>query len=460
MLERLERYLALCTLTLVAACQNQSATPHPSAGNVGVAPFLNVALPGPGSASPGIAVDPNDARYVYVVSPHTPVENGDSVPTLWQSQDGGRSFTALRDFDAMPPGSSDDTDVIVAPDDGSVFVVNSNQNAGASNHVFTSIDHGGVYDGPAWAGAPSFRPWLAAAGDGVVYLAYINPPGGAGPGLWFMRSTDNGESFLPLSNVLAADPEGARRCFNVPARPLPDPRDAQTLYLAYAAVPVADCAGLLPRIAGSGGLDDIDDIAFEIWLARSNDGGASWSLVPVVPPERNGHFFIADAIDAAGTIYIVYSHADAGNETHILMRRSADGGRTWQGPFAVDQVAGNRANVLPAAAAAEAGRLDVAWYTAATDDFTDPAAQWTVVLARSRDAAGATPHFEQAQVSRSIVHEGEACQLTLICLLLGRDYSLGDFLSIAIGPDGRANVTWADDRAGAPVNYFGREGGA
>jgi hypothetical protein len=158
-----------------------------------------------------------------------------------------------------------------------------------------------------------------------------------------------------------------------------------------------------------------------------------------------GNDFPSAAIDSAGNIYAVWSMNNARtNEYMIWMSASHDHGQNFYGPFQVSQ--GPGAAVMPWIAAGDNGRVEIVYYATATP--VDPnvatnAVQWNTFFAQSLNANSREPAFTTSQASHHVNHTGTICNLGLLCGTGTR--TLLDFFQVAIGPDGLANIAYADD---------------
>jgi hypothetical protein len=416
------------------------SSPLPPRGPVS---FTNVRLPLSGSGEPGVVVD-GDGR-VFVDAPFTR-----SGPTIFRSLDRGLTFTRKNNFDRVPiRNGSTDSNLDVAPDDGTVYAVNKNaleptgvNTSQSTALVYVSEDHGDTYARlPAWSGSLIDRPWLAAAPDGVVYLAnvavldvglFAPDLQTGGPSVLLWRSADHGKTFL-LRSIINLGQAGAyagpASCSHSPRSQI-DPRDPDTIYVFYRSSPPDDC---------------IFDESTTGWLAKSTDAGLTWTHSQITGGGGAITQSFRGTADPAGTLYASWSENAPNGESHIWMKSSADGGVTWNGPFRVDQLDGQIGNVLPAIQAPEPGRVDIAWYTAQASDTSLSDATWTVAFARSLDAAGESPHFSQSRVSADVVRTVPNIR------------PFNDFLGLDIDPDGRANVVWMHDVFGQTLTYYGKE---
>lgn len=435
---------ATYTASAKAGIAEPPDAPLPPQGPVS---FSNVRLPGTGSGEPGVAIASDDR--VFVDGPFTR-----AGPSIWRSDD-SVTFKRTSHFDTTPIRASADTALAVAPDDpATVYAVNASQPAAASRFVlYVSRDRGETFPR-----TPTFvttetaldRPWLAAGPNGVVYLVGRLRVFGSPPAVpVFFRSEDRGKTFTRMQsptqpNLEAGCPKLGRPMIDASADNYPD-----TVYVPYRTGTPLRCAE--------------GDVQDEVWMAKSTDGGATWTNRPIARPAGTDIFSqISGAIDRDGTIYVVFApnERDATGPTHVKMSVSKDGGETWGDPFRVDQLDGQNSNIQPVVAARN-GRVDVAWYTAEPASFRAPDADWTVAFARSMNAASATPRFRQSRVSEGVVHQGD--------YLPGGDPTgasgptLADFLDLRIGPDGRASVVWANTVYGAKsvggsaiLSYYGQ----
>ncbi len=188
--------------------------------------------------------------------------------------------------------------------------------------------------------------------------------------------------------------------------------------------------------------------------------------------------------DSAGNIYVVWAMNSArpnavqtgGAPTHtydIWMAASHDGGVNFYGPFRVSSGAGTA--VFPWIAAGDEGRIDVTWYQSSSvappilADPTSPGSltggpnnmpagsTWNVMFAQSLNANSREPVFTVSQASDHINHTGS---ISIGGLLGSSDRSLLDFFEIAVGPDGLANIAYADNgQAATHISYARQNSG-
>ncbi|MHB8513353.1 MAG: hypothetical protein ACYDCC_14410 [Actinomycetota bacterium] len=431
---------ANATYSIVA--QLRSYSPEPT----GAFGWYSRLLPGPGQGEPGINADSSGRLF----------ENapGGEV-TVWRSTNKGLTWDMNSTIDTISPGGSGDSDLAIAPDDGTVYVADLNSGT-FTDDVFVSTDHGDTYSGPAIAGIGSDRPWLAAGPNGVVYLAY-HDFGGANQ-VWVWRSNDHGKTFTQIGDVDLGGSsfENVTACGTGVGHPMVDPHNPNLIYMMYVTgSDVVACEDTLPNA--------MDFPNNQVWMARSTDGGKTWSATLAYQSKTTlGHFWPSDAIDRDGNVYIVTSETsgpDSKSEqtlsTHVILVSSHDHGQTWSAPIRVDRLGDHHSNVFPAVAAGDAGRVVVAWYTSRAMTWNDTSATWTVAFAQSLDALSGRPHFAESRAT-GIIHVGDICQSGLFCIF-GGNRNLLDFLGITVSPDGAAEIAWASDLTGQPLDGFSRE---
>jgi hypothetical protein len=153
------------------------------------------------------------------------------------------------------------------------------------------------------------EPTLAVSDNDTLFVGYKNAEthNGGGARVSFTKSTDNGETWTPPSDMPHFDGLNTRQS---------DPWMVWkngTLYYAY-----------LEFSTVTNGFSTLSQIT----LARTNDGGAQWALSTA----SHGNEF-ADketmAVSADGNaVYIPYD--DVGQTTEVRLSRSMDGGATFQ----------------------------------------------------------------------------------------------------------------------------------
>ncbi len=173
----------------------------------------------------------------------------------------------------------------------------------------------------------------------------------------------------------------------------------------------------------------------------------------------NDQIFPALATDAFGFVYAVWS-----DNTNIFFSSSSDLGTTWTAPVQVNSGAtlGN-ANVFPWVAADANGHAVVVWLgdnlvgnsndrkvleKTCSDGTNSCWAQWNVYAAETIDGRDLVPAFTQFTASDHIIHSGT---VSTGGLGGGANRKLADFFQVALDPQHRANISFADDHTASPL---------
>ena len=270
--------------------------------------------------------------------------------------------------------------------------------------------------------AKCFRPDVAFASDGTLYLAFVTLRGrGNTPNaLWLSTSEDGGRTLskpvkvhgrLTFQTRLAADPDNPERVFLTwlqgeevgvfkfakPGNPILTSRsdDGGATWSepvrvnsgergrAVGPVPVVGRDGTLYVLYLDLGEDRLDyegghrarggppyDGKFSLVLARSRDGRKGWeeSLVDddIQPIERFLVFLAPSpslAVDDDGRLYAAFHDARLG-DPDVYVWSLAPGESQWEGPTRVNDTprGDDTSQYLPALSVAPDGRLDVLYY--------------------------------------------------------------------------------------------------
>jgi len=185
----------------------------------------------------------------------------------------------------------------------------------------------------------------------------------------------------------------------------------------------------------------------------------------------NANIFPALATDQFGFLYSVWS-----DNSNIFFTSSSDHGKTWTPAQKVNQApTRGKANVFPWVAADANGHVVVGWLGAdkagnsndrtvmepgheptqngaCTDGTTTCMtkwAKWNVYVLETVNGHAATPTFTQFTASDHVIHRG-----TISTGGLGGspDRNLADFFQVALDPQHRANVAFADDHIVSPLS--------
>lgn len=200
----------------------------------------------------------------------------------------------------------------------------------------------------------------------------------------------------------------------------------------------------------------------DMQLARSDDGGATWTTVDVPDSAARGAIFPVAAADAAGNLYAAWAEdvADAVNSNAglqegarpvVRLASSRDGGLSWTEPVVLS--AEGSTAVFPWIAAGAAGRVVVAWYENVLGTPLGAPGEWHVALAVSVNADADAPEFATVRVTDEPAHVGPVCTSGGGCDVYGGDRSLLDFFEVGIAPDGQPFLAWGADGP-APRSYM------
>lgn len=283
------------------------------------------------------------------------------------SKDGGASWTSTTL--PLPAGR----DRRYGPDaaftrDGTLYVSYVNLEGSGNDPeelwLARSTDGGATFEGPyPITGRYAFQARLAVDANGAIYVTYLHAtevglltiPGPAE--ILMQRSTDRGQTFS--SPVQVSDQQRAH---------------------VGAATPVVDSSGNLSVMYEDFKGDARDflnlpgpawETPFALVLARSSNHGQSFDagqeidsgLVP------SGRFLVyLPAIPSVtagpnGSLYATWADARSGAD-RVYLRKSSDGGQTWQALVTVSSGITDHAVSawLPAVSAAANGRVDVLYY--------------------------------------------------------------------------------------------------
>ena len=446
---RVATVLALVALTAALVPGSTGASNgKPSFGS-------DIVLPGGQGAEPSFAIDTSATssrgdEYVVAIGD----ANG---PLEWHSYDAGKTWSQPVPFDLNGPLRGGDSDV----------AVNTNGNAIAADldvtwaSVQISADQGRTFDAGTQTSPEDDRPWLAAAGQNV-YVAYHDFVAEAPV---VCTSHDGGHTFISCVQTFGVDPSVTNCVENtIPARALAiDPTNFSLNFL-YSCSTATENLQHPPF----GPLHDY-------YLAQSNDGGLTWTTVPVFKADTSGgkaptyaNIFGTLAIDSQGNYYPLFDGSADDNNTptnpyHVYLEVSTDHGHTWSKPIQVDRDAnGAGTHVFAHLAVTSPGNVDIVWYgTTATGEpngvcgtiltqspcnagfppFDDPnAPAWNVYLAQSTNALSATPTFRQVVANTTPTHFGRICTNGIVCG--SSDRSLLDFISVAVDCKGFAHIAY------------------
>jgi hypothetical protein len=435
----------------------------------------NIPVGSPG-AEPSIWVD--SFNCIYVTAPGN--------PWLWKSENNGASFKPpVNPVADEPTLTGGDEDVISLPKaDGTrpdqLYFTDLGL---SSDHIRKSTDGGATWVKPGPGGAAgdvaisSDRQWLAgdrnapASGDQVVYhweheltteamriSSLVNDTA------WQSTSgMTNPELFDPVTATFPNTNPGpvfvnktTHRGFALFNGSVPRNNANQPPFGKLLNVWLTSFA---PPLNAASPVTDVQNYPVFKGLFDS-------PATPAAPAgtttygSNNANIFPAGDIDSAGNIYVAWSVNNARtNEFSIWFAASHDNGRTFYGPFPLSSgpLTADETAVFPWVAAGDNGRVDVVWYQSNTvgDPNSMPAAaEWNVMFAQSLNANSREPVFTVNKASDHVMHKGA---ISTGGLIGSADRSLLDFFEVAIGPDGLANIIYADNGSSATHAEYARQ---
>jgi hypothetical protein len=433
--------LAAAAVAALSAVSVASAAPSSKPG------FRHTVLDPQGSyGEPSLAIT-KDGKHIAVCVP------GGSGTYVWYSGNDGHSFGKTATSSTNGGG---DCELDFLPNGD---LLNADLEVYDSN-VKLSHDFGKSFDAGRSVGVEQDRQWFAHSADGkTTYLVYHDF---AAEGEFIARSTDGGKTWpaqdaaipvngsdqvtAPGSAATPAKPGGSAslldqggNTFSGPMLISPDQRQQYVLYsisdlgsntVGTTTPPYGPTRGIVVAHKGP------EDSTFTNKYAVTSDGKAI-----------NGAIFPWGTIDKAGNVYVLYN-SDAGTPGHFHTYYvvSQDKSKTWSNPVRVDDAPMSAgAQVYATGQAGAPGVVDIAWYGAdAAASPADKKASWKVHFAQVRNATSAHPSINRAVVDADPIHKGDICLNGLLCVA-GGDRSLADFFELAIGPDGMAQIAYADN---------------
>jgi hypothetical protein len=298
--------------------------------------------------------------------------------------------------------------------------------------------------------------------------AYLNTTGSPTGG--FVASPCN-----PATFAVGANPTDPAANDAVPS-PCPDPADP---YLWVAGPVVADNEGtatrppshdvyvpFIRRISEPLGTGLFEISAWELYIAKSTDEGASWTRhrVATLPGAVDpANIFPQLTIDRAGNLYYTWSQAQAGGtvssrgkrtdpeeeetevgEQDVYYTYSENGGVAWAPPINLTPER-NASAIFPWMVAGDAGRVDVVYYQANNGENSNvapPTTTWNVKFGQSMNALNPGANFSTVQVTPQPNHIGGICTGGLSC---SGDRDLLDFFTVDVDSRGAALIAYSDD---------------
>lgn len=296
------------------------------------------------------------------------------------------------------------------------------------------------------------REWMAAGEGQTVYMTFHIP---ATNNIQVSRSTDGGASFhntaIPSSpgvgQAIDVNHIGQALMNNELGAVVVD------MHSTAATKPVYTIFTAPHSVTENTGSGDGSTHTFnhDVYLASSYDGGVHWAdtLIYSGPVDQTyDHIFPSLGIDSSGGLWAAW----ISNEEHVYVTHAAPARGTsvgpWTAPKRID--ANGITNEFPWIVGAGQDRADVVWYSGTSTDpallNNDTTNVWDVRLAQlAWSSKGGVTVPAQAVVSAHHNHLGAICSTGVTCDPTTNGRGLLDFFQVAVTPDGRAAVAWADD---------------
>ena len=337
-----------------------------------------------------IALSPKDPDLLAVCDPSGVPNTANNQSYFHRSRNGGWSWSFL-DVENSPTDprqyAFEGGDCDVAFDAGGTLYSADTWLGNLS--VGHSTDGGDTWQGTSVATtAPVVdRPWLVGGPAGTIHLSFQDLQCCMPSAIWYTRSTDSGQTFLPAVPVTTGGLEGAYTWegnFVVS-------ENAQDLYLVYT------------RRQGPA-LGSLDATGPEkVFVAVSHNGGLTWeSKLVASMPNPASYLYPSIAMDEAGWLHVVFASRTS-QDRPIWYSFSKDG-NTWTNPVPLMTGA---SGYSPWIAGAGPGEAAVAWYGSPTPMTTmSEPVDWYFHWARVSGADAGAPTVTAGTTTDEPIFQG------------------------------------------------------
>jgi hypothetical protein len=405
------------------------------------------------TGEPSINVAPDGT--IYIVAPDGA---GVRVPTalpgggqgvggslLWRSEDHGKSWKFLGSYD-VPTGGGD-SDIVTAPD-GTIYA--SGLSYAACSTVSVSHDKGETFVPDPIAGCgqtplSNDRQWNAVDGQHTVYTVIGDT---MKTQIDLVRSLVTSPLVVPSKTLqLSVTPD-----YEWPGTVAVDQRNGTTYTVWNTRGAPDDCDDNKCTVPASWKTPD------RVLISVLPRGSTTPPAPVVVASRRFDTFdsFVVDAIDAVGTVYVVWSERhSASKETWTMLSSSHDAGKHWSAPVKVNS--GPVTTTFPWVTAGDPGRIAVSYYgtsaRAASPQKVTAKQSWQVYSAFSIDGGKTFTEYR----TTGGMNNGQICTSGTGCTAGGRN--LLDFFETAADANGCLVTTYTDNSSGTPYISFVRQVG-
>ena len=406
------KFLVAGLIAGAAALVAVFAAPLGTVGSAGAAPTLTFAAPvlvGTGGSEPGIVQSPDG--NLFIDAPDGLLANGTSPSFVFRSNAQGLSWTLTAPGARSNNPGGGDSQLAVDPSTGTLSMIALW--LGSSTASVSTNDANSWTSQPVGGQPVQDRPWIAAAGGGIVYEATHAIPAG----IVVSKSTDSGLAYGP--GVVAATAADQTGCVCPPGNVI-----AQ----------------------GGGGLLGSNDKVGVIYatstggvnFAHSSNGGTSWTNTPVQGPtnDTTDSAFPVVANAGGGHLYATWLN-ETGTASVIAFSSSSDWGSTWSAPTTV---VSSGTSVYPWVAA-NGSTVALSLYHTATASATPDAApagtQWFASALKSADGGSTWSPLTTADATPA--KTGPVCTGGTNC---SSDRELGDFQTDMLDSAGHVDITY------------------
>ena len=377
------------------------------------------------------SIDVDHGNRVFITAP------GGAGVQMWRTFDQGKTFNHKEI--AAPNGGGDSEIEFLKNDIGFTADLEVTDSA-----ISRSNDHFDTIANQQPVGIEQDRQWLGHRGDRTMFLAYHDFVVEAE---LLNRSDDGGQTWTttpvfisprgsaPGSQDITTDADQGVNTFS---GPIAVDQDTQDVYVVFA---ISSAQGNLTTGVPPFGQPQ------QVILGVSHDDGKTFNLKLITSGGTGtlaGLIFPWVTIDRGGNVYVSWAgKPTATSPTDIYVAASTDHGETFKKPIKVNAPDGGN-HLYSTISGGDAGVVDVAWYTGTKASPDDPTNDWYVDFAQIRNANTDSPTVSQSRVMPNKIHHGDICLNGLLCIL-GGDRSLLDFFQIQVGPDGVANIAFANN---------------
>jgi len=355
-----------------------------------------------------------------------------------RSTDGGATFTDGGTLPTNPNGDAGDPVLARNEATGRIYFATL-QFSNSGIMVFRSDDNGATWAAPV-QGAPGKsgfqdKEWItvdnfAGAGAGNVYL--VARDFGAGNGIYFFRSTNNGDTFGPSGGTLIVS--GSQGAFVAVG---PD----HSIYVFW-------YAGTTLQMRKS--IDQGLTFGAPVIVASGLVGGTNGDLALTGIRQgtttqagfRSSEFPHAAVNPVTGNVYVTFANNPAGvDKADIFVTQSTDGGATWGPPVRVNDDTTTTDQWQPTLAVTPDGaNLGIFYYSRQED----PANNLFKFYGRVASVSGATLAFAQSFAISDVASLPEFGRDSVVNPTYMGDYDQ------AVGTPGAFHVVWSDNRSDLP----------